>query len=328
VPGLFRVGIIGAGRIAATFDVPAGPEIRTHMKAILSEPRLLITHIGDKDRQKASEAAKLFGVKAEIAEPDAVAVADVDALCIASPDGTHLAYAQRAADGPARVVLVEKPIEGSSEERHKLATRLSARGATLVLHHQRRWIPGLADWVGQARSGAFGAPLSATVHYTRGFRHNGVHALDLVAAFFGTDVGTVAEIADGIADFSKEDLTRSLLVTMHSGTRRVPLTMFGVDGRVQTAFSVTLTFERAKVAVFDEGSIRTELHRPTEHEIAGFAPELRTTVRFADDPPRLLATVWRNVADHLESGAPIACAGRDALAAYDLADAVLARCAA
>lgn len=321
----FRVGVIGAGRIAATFDVPAGPEIRSHMKAILAEPRLVITHIGDEDRQKAFDAARRFGINAEIVEPDALAAADVDALCIASPDGTHLSYAELAADGPSRVVLVEKPVEGTSEQRKALAARFAARGAVLAVHHQRRWIPGLADWILQARSGTFGEPLSATVHYTRGFRHNGVHALDLVAAFFGTDVDAAVGIADNVADYSNDDMTRSLLVTMRRGARRVPLAMFGVDGRVQTAFSVALMFERAKIAVFDEGCIRAEVHRPVELDIAGFAPELRIAVRFADDPPRLLATVWRNIADHLESGVPIGCAGRDALAAYDLADAVLAR---
>src|SRR5262245_50865552 len=258
------------------------------MKAILAEQRLIITHIGDQDRQKAFDAARRFGINAKIVEPNAVAVADVDALCIASPDGTHLSYAQRAADGPARVVLVEKPIEGTREARNALAARLAARGAALAVHHQRRWIPGLADWIGQARGGEFGEPLSATVHYTRGFRHNGVHALDIVAAFLGTQVDSVVVIADSIADYSKDDRTRSLLVSIRSGARKVPLAMFGVDGRVQTAFSVTLTFERAKVVVFDEGSSHAELHRPAELEIAGFAPELRTTVRFADDPPRLL----------------------------------------
>jgi hypothetical protein len=93
-------------------------------------------------------------------------------------------------------------------------------------------------------------------------------------------------------------------------------------------FSFDIRYEKARIAVYDEAGIRAELHRPTELGLEGFAPELRRAVSFHDDPPHLIGAVWRNIADHLEQGTPLTCAGRNALAAYDLVDDVEARLAA
>lgn len=193
------------------------------------------------------------------------------------------------------------------------------------MHHQRRWIPALADWMAQGSSGAFGKPLSVTGHYTRGLRHNGVHFFDLVAGFLGTDVAWVKRLGEGIADRDAEDLTQSLVMMLRHKGAKIPLALYGTDGRVQTVFSFDVRYERARLAVFDQAGIRAELHRPADLGLDGFAPELRPALSFHDEPPHLIGVVWRNIADHLERGAPLTCAGRGALAAYDLVDAVEAR---
>lgn len=311
------------GRIAAGYDVPEGPAVRTHVKGILAEPRLAITHVADRDQGRAAAEIRRFGLNAKIVSTEAILAADVDVLCIATPDGTHLDYIEQATAGPARVIFAEKPIEGTTARRERAVAAIATRGAAFAVHHSRRWLPGVGEWVAKARAGEFGQPLSAIVQYNRGFQHNGSHALDLVAAFLGTKAVNAETMAPPIADFADDDPTLSLLVSLASGNGAIPLTIFGLDGRVQSVFSVDLRFERARVLIFDEDGARAELHRPFRLDSEEFAMELRPITRFHDHPSRLLALVWRNMADHLAHGAPIACSGRDALAGYDLIDAIL-----
>ena len=313
------------GRIAAGFDGPGGPAIRTHLKGILSERRLQLTCVADIDRQRALSELRRFGVEANVESPEALAAANIDVVCIASPDETHIDFAERAAAGHARVVLVEKPLGGTQEQRRGIVDRCAARGADLSVDHTRRWIPNLSDWVWQARSGAFGRPISGVVHYSRGFQHNGIHAFDLVGAFFGTDAESVQSIAPPIGDYASHDPTYSLVVTMNVAERGIPLAVFGVDGRIQTVFSVELRFERARVHVFDQNGIRAELHRKADSGFSGFASELCPVESFHDDPARLFGVLWSNIADHLERKAALACAGTDALIGYELMERILAR---
>jgi predicted dehydrogenase len=323
----FTVGILGMGRISSGFDRPDGPGVQTHLKAILREPRLQVVGVADRDADRAQTEISRFGVAAQVVSPQDLLRRSLDVLCIASPDGTHLDYL-RAIEGTVRVALCEKPLEGRASERLATLADLERRGSTLVVNHLRRWIPDLREWMAEARAGEFGRALSGTVHYTRGLRHNGIHAFDLLAGFIGTDVAEVDPIGEGIADREADDLTRSLLITVRTSEGSVPIALHGVDGRVQTVFALDIRFEKARVSVYDDAGIRAELHRPCKLPLEQFAPELRAATVFHDDPPRLMAAVWRNIADHLQHGTPLACAGRAALAGYDLVDAVERRLAA
>lgn len=311
------------GQIAAGYDVPEGQAILTHVKGILAEPRLAITHVADRDQSRAEAEVLRFGLNAKIVSTEAILATNLDVLCIATPDGTHIEYIEQAVAGTARIIFAEKPIEGSAARRNRAVAAIAARGAAFAVHHSRRWLPGLDDWIAKARVGKFGQPLSATVHYNRGFRHNGSHALDLIAAFLGTKVVSVATMAPPIADFAEDDPTLSLLVSLAAKNGTIPMAIFGVDGREQTVFSVDLRFQRARVIFFDEAGSRAELHQPAKLNSNEFSPELRPFIRVHDQPPQLLAQIWRNIADHLSNGAPIACSGKDALAGYDLIDAIL-----
>jgi predicted dehydrogenase len=311
------------GRIAAGFDNPSDSAVRTHLKAILSEPRLLLKAVADVDERRAVSELSRFGVEADVVSPTSLLQADVDVLCVATPDGTHLDLIERAAAGSATTIFCEKPLEPTQQRRRQVAQAIEELGRTLVLNHSRRWIPGLQRFIDQARAGDYGVPVSATVHYCRGFQHNGVHALDLVAAFLGGHVRSASELDADLHDYSAEDPTRSLLVKLESAGRSVPMFFRGVDGRSQTVFEVDIRFERARIRVFDDLWARMEFYTPAPTDFTGFAEELTLSERFEDNPPSLLRRAWSNLADHLGDNATMISSGHDALMAYDLADSIL-----
>jgi predicted dehydrogenase len=110
----YRVGLLGMGRIMAGLDIPGDAAVRTHLKGLLCEPRLKLAMVSDLKPEHAAAELRRFAVDAAVVPTEAILSADLDALCIATPDGTHLDYVQRAAKGSARVLLVEKPLEADS----------------------------------------------------------------------------------------------------------------------------------------------------------------------------------------------------------------------
>ncbi len=318
-----RVGLLGMGRIASGFDSPDGPDIYTHLKGILADPRFSLIAVADADVARAANELHRFGVVSDVVTPDALLAAELDVICIATPDETHLGFAERALSGTARLVLIEKPLTGDAARRRQLMAAMDARGKSVAVNHLRRWIPGLTDWLTDAGNGNFGEPVSAVAYYTRGFRHNGVHALDLVAACLGAVVRSVTSLADPVDDLSNDDMTRSLHVSLDVGGTIVPFILIAVDGRYQTAFDLDIRFSNASVHVFDQDGVRAALSRAVGPTQPGFSPELKTISMYHDSPAQLPKLLWKNIADHLEDGSSLLCDGTTALVAYDFADSIL-----
>jgi hypothetical protein len=101
--------------------------------------------------------------------------------------------------------------------------------------------------------------------------------------------------------------------------------MRGVDGRIQTAFSVELLFERARIRIYDEDVVKAEIAYPVGNNAMGYAPELRIAESFHDKQTSLMREVWTNLGDHLLSGAAVKYASSDSLMGLRI-QARLAKC--
>lgn len=318
--GQYSVGILGMGRVASGYDDPSTTAVRTHLKACLAEPRFRLAMIADHNDERAETERRRFRLDAKIVSPDAILRAPLDVLCIASPSGTHIGLAQRV-EG-ARLLLIEKPLEGDVVRRAETLVGLRARGATVAVAHIRRFIHPLANWLDSARSGGYGRLASAVIWYGRGMRNNAVHGLDLVAAAIGTQLASVDEIAAPIDDFSPQDLTRSLLLRMRDDNVDVPVVLFGVDGRLQTTFTVDLRFAAARILVEDCAGVRATLYRAAPVTYGGFPDELVPVEQWNEGELPVMTAMWRNLADHLDGLAPLRASGSEALAVYDLLDQI------
>lgn len=295
-----RVGIVGLGRMACGYDSPDGAVIQTHVKACLAQADLELVVISDCDPTVAQRVKSAWHLDAAIIAPADLSGRELDIVCISSPSATHLPLLMQLAEAPPRLILCEKPLATAIADARQAVERLAAAGCTLVVNYPRRWIPDLADWLDETRAGALGVPLMAYAVYSGGFWNNGSHALDLLAAFLGADADTV-HLEAAVADRGGVDPT--LTFTFRLGGAAVRLQ--GVDGRLVTAFEVELLFERARIRIWDCGGIRARIDRLRAVDLAGYAPELAPAAEFHDAPARLMAQVWRSLADHLDHGAPL-----------------------
>ena len=304
-----RVGVIGLGQIACGYDQPEGSSIQTHIKACLSDPRLSLTCITDVDHTRAQKVKDEWSLSAEIVDLDDLFSRDLDIVCICTPSGNHLEMLNFAAKRPPRLILCEKPISREPEAALAAVARIEQAGSTIAVNFPRRWIPNIPRWINLARSGMFGCPIGANVIYSGGFWNNASHAVDMVSAFFSGENVTARLWGPLIYDRGLQDPTISLLGACGDAS----LWIRGVDGRVQTVFSLELLFERARIRIYDEDGVKAELALPDSIHAIGYAPELRSAESFHDKPASLMSKVWTNLADHLLFGASIACASSDAL---------------
>lgn len=93
---------------------------------------------------------------------DALALADVDAVAIATPPHTHFALALEAVEA-GRHVLCEKPFTTDAAQAQQLVDAVGRAGVIGTLGHEFRWNPARAA-IGEAiTSGAIGETRLATV---------------------------------------------------------------------------------------------------------------------------------------------------------------------
>jgi predicted dehydrogenase len=305
-----RVGIIGLGRIACSYDHPEDLMIKTHIKACLADPRLDLTCISDIDPMRANITKKVWNLNADILAQEDFFNRDLDIICISSPNETHLPMLVQASANPPRLVLCEKPLGGDPKAAQAAVLQLEALGSKVAVNFIRRWIPGLTEWINLAQTGKLGNPIAVNVTYSGGFWNNGSHAVDLISAFLGESVSETRRWGLPIKDRSAQDPT----ISFFAACGNTPLWIRGVDGRIQTVFSVELLFERGCIRIKDEDGIKAQLDLPATLDASGYAPELRVADQFFDKPATLMGRVWLNLADHLLIGKPIACSATAALA--------------
>jgi predicted dehydrogenase len=135
------LAIVGCGRIA-----------RAHLAAIAAVPDAVrLVAAVDPDLKEASAAAGPFGARAMTSLDGALAVPEVEAVLIATPNALHHAHAM-AALRAGRHVLVEKPVAESGEDAAQMADEAAARGLVLIAGHTFRHNDAIRHFIANRES--------------------------------------------------------------------------------------------------------------------------------------------------------------------------------
>ncbi len=123
------VGIVGCGIIsdihaAALKDIPAGN----------------LVSIFSRSPEKATAFAEKYKIKAATDWRSFIEDPALDLAIICTPNGTHLDLGRKIADAGKHVV-VEKPLEVTTERAEALIDHCERRGVTLSVIYQNRYIP-------------------------------------------------------------------------------------------------------------------------------------------------------------------------------------------
>ena len=133
----------------------------THVRALRAAGFDVLAVVG-RDPAKTAERAALFAVPLALTSlDDALSVAGVDAVTIATPPHTHAPLARQAI-AAGRHVLCEKPFAADTEEAKVVLDAAESAGIVHVLGTEFRWDPGQAGLARAVTAGLVGEPRLAT----------------------------------------------------------------------------------------------------------------------------------------------------------------------
>ncbi len=277
------VGILGAGRIAAGFDAPGDARVQTLAHAVSRTAQFSLGGFFDQDPARAEAAEAKWGCPPSPRDRSAWLAAGWDVVCIATPDDVHADDLRDVLARCPRAILVEKPLAASDADATRLLRTAQRQGVPLLVDFPRREHPAVGEITKLLRSGALGAIRRVTGHYSGGTRHNGVHLLDLVAAWL-PPVSSVRELGGGPAE---------KLLELRAAGRRVPLLLVEATQPDCYVWELRIETERGRVELTGSPEV-LRVSRPGPHpNFASFTTLMPQREWPMEDEPLLLRVLKR-----------------------------------
>lgn len=188
-----RVGLIGAGRIAAF-----------HAQTLSDHPEVTGIVVTDPLRERAETVAREVG--AEVAADAGAMIGRIDAMVVAAATGVHAEMMLLAADAGIPV-FCEKPIAVDLETTDEVVERIRSAGVPAQIGFQRRFDVGYRNAKDLVDTSALGHVYSVRTtthdyeppppgyHDTGIFRDTQIHDFDIIRFVTGQEITSV--YADG-----------------------------------------------------------------------------------------------------------------------------------
>ncbi len=231
--GVIRMGVIGAGRIAARFVAEARYVSGVSVEAVYSRrPKATAEFAERLELQWANESVEDL-------------LDHVDAVYIATPHGTHFEYATKAIEAGVHV-LCEKPMTLSQAATTELYERAAARGVVLLEAVKTAFAPGFQRMVAIARSGSIGQIRSVDATFTKLVGSG--RELD------GPDGGSISELATypllAVIKLLGTDFT-----DLHTQSLRPEGSAVEVFSRIDLTYPHAIASARTGIGVKAEGQL-------------------------------------------------------------------------
>jgi myo-inositol 2-dehydrogenase/D-chiro-inositol 1-dehydrogenase len=309
-----RIGLAGLGRMG-----------RIHAANLARRcPSARLVAVTDAD----PAAARLVGGQLDVpVVPDFDALlADVDAVAIATPTGTHAALVQAAA-GAGKAVFCEKPVSLDRPATVDTLAAVAAAGVPFQVGFHRRFDPDWAAATARIRAGELGrvylfrtslrdmrSPDPAYLTSSGGFFLDvTIHDLDTARWMVG-EVAEVTATGAALSDprFAELGDIDTALVTLRFAA--------GALGVIDNSRSAGYGYECSTEVVGSAATVRIENPPPRRYRwLTPGADTVGIPRDFQERYPDAYAAELEGFARAVLAGEPVAVGGADALAAYDLA---------
>jgi len=304
--------IIGAGNIGAFYDTPDTDRILTHAHAFTKHEGFNLVGFVDVDQGKAEQAVSLWGGEAFPNMKDAFNEANVDVVCVSTPDDSHFDILKAVTQFPVKLVFAEKPLAKTTSQAAEILQVYRGKGIPIAINYIRRFIPELEKLRSDIGKGLYGSYITGTGYYGKGLLHNGSHMIDLLRYFIG-------EIKSAIPvgrtyDFYEDDPSVAAVLTFDSGK---PFYLQYVDCNLYTIFEIDILFEKRRIRMTNLGFAVEEYE---VHESAVFKGynNMAKTNEVTTSMNNALYHAAKNIYDYLAIGEKLKCSVDDGYKALEL----------
>lgn len=292
---MYKVVIIGAGRIGAMFDRPGEKQILSHAHGFSEASGFQLKGFYDADPGKAEAAAKRW--KAQAFSDMESAMRDTDVVCCCVPDAYHYSVLKELRNYPLKLVIAEKPLAQTLEEALELENLYA--GLPCLVNYSRRFLREF--WQLREEIPQYGRFLKGVGYYGKGILHNGSHMIDLLCYLFG-EIRDFGSPKHKLYDFWEEDASCDVSLYIEDGV----FYMNAVDCSAVTVFELDLLFEKARVRILD-GGMKIEKYRVQKSPVfEGYYNYVQTEKERVDYSNAILGMV-ANAEQYLKKKEPLKC---------------------
>lgn len=314
-PPKYNVLIIGAGSMGAFYDSPGSKNVLTHGHAFSMHEGFNVLGFVDKDRQKASRAASLWGGEAFDGVGHAFGRERVDVVCVSVPDKLHSEVLKEIADFGPKLVFAEKPLATILSEAKEIRDIYNKLRIPVCVNYKRRFVPEFQKLkAGLAENGGY---MAGTGYYGKGLIHNGSHLIDLLSFFLGEF--RVRDITGKSFDYADDDPSISAVLYFQDNK---PFSLQAIDCRMFSIFELDLIFERKRIRIKDLG-FRIEEFELRKNTIFSGYHEMAQVAGYETQLGSSMLVSASNIYNHLSLGEALMCSLDDGYRTLDLCGRIL-----
>jgi predicted dehydrogenase len=127
-----------------------------HADAVRGHPGAEVTAVASRTGDTARRLAERCGARA-LTVPELIESADVDLVCVTTPDHLHADIVEQAAKA-GKHVIVEKPFTTSVADADRALEAVRVAGVTAMVLFNHRWVPAYAQAKERIAAGDIGTP--------------------------------------------------------------------------------------------------------------------------------------------------------------------------
>lgn len=221
---MFRIGIVGAGRICAA-----------HEKAIRKHPEAMLVAVTDLDPEKAKQIAEPHGAAVFTDYRQMARQVEMDAVILNLPHFLHCEAAVFFLEAGVNV-LVEKPMANTVEECDRMIEAANRTGKKLAIGHVQKYYTALREVKKIIEEGRFGKLCMITetrnLDYVTGrpkwfltkklagggiIRNFGAHSIDRILYTTGLEVESIHGVLTNPVTDDDADVNAQFLVRLTGG---------------------------------------------------------------------------------------------------------------
>ncbi len=259
--GNYNVAVIGCGSIGANkpdhIDFPGSENILTHCNSINRHPQTELLAIVDTDDDQLQKAKVKWQPQLTVRSYEEILhTKQPDIVIVATPTENHFeVLSEILRFGIPKLIIAEKPFCQTWNEADEIMLYLKRTNVPVLVDYIRRFSTKYQEIKKQIDSEHYGKALNCRILYTRGFKREGCHAIDLMRYFFGECMGFqnlsfTYNYNYSIYDYDKLDPT----IPVYMGFANCPNVIFHpFDGRQYGIFEIDICFKKTRLRFIDNG---------------------------------------------------------------------------
>jgi len=324
---MYKVGIIGCGRIASSFeDDPYREHPCTHAGAYSVTPQTKMMCASDISRPKLEKFSKRWRVyRLYTNYKEMLSREELDLVSVCTHPETHSQITIDAARSGVKAIFCEKPMAPSVQEARKMVKVCEKYGVHLTVNHIRRWDVNYLCVRKILLKKELGEIEKINGRYTSGLFLIGTHMIDLLRYLAGDVVKVmgVKEDTTGVdslwysENYSPDDPPVSGILWFKNGAIGH---LFATCKTQYPLFDIDIFTTRGQVFIKEWNSMKYLVE--TYKFKNGKAPEMRLVKKAIPKHNNLMISAIKDIVSSLRNNRPTISTGKDALQTTMVLDAL------